>query len=80
MMNGDNEQLPAENATTYTILIEGVLDAAWSEWFDGMAISHGPDGTTAISGEVVDQAALHRVIRKLRDLGTPLVSVQRSEL
>jgi hypothetical protein len=49
----------------------------WADWFDGLTITPLPNGTTAISGPVVDQAALHGVLRKVRDLGVPLLSVTR---
>lgn len=63
----------------YTIVVAGVLDPSWSSWFDGMSVSHRDEETTVISGRVTDQAALHRVIRKIRDLGAILISLQRSE-
>ena len=62
----------------YEILVRGVLDARWSAWFDGLDVSGDPDaGTTTIAGPVVDQAALHGLLAKVRDLGLPLVSVRR---
>ena len=57
------------------IRLPGHLDARWSDWFDGLTLSHGADGTTLLSGPVVDQSALHGVLVKIRDLGVPLVSV-----
>jgi hypothetical protein len=59
----------------YEIRLQGHLDARWSAWFDGLNVSHGSDGTTVLTGAVIDQAALHSVLRKVRDLGLPLVSV-----
>jgi hypothetical protein len=59
----------------YEIRIKGHLDTRWAAWFDGLAIAHGSDGTTTIRGTVVDQAALHGLLQKTRDLGLPLVSV-----
>jgi hypothetical protein len=79
MKDRDSEPSASESASVYTLRIDGILDPIWSEWFDGMSVSHGDDGTTVVSGPVVDQAALHRVIRKLRDLGVTLISIQRSE-
>ncbi len=59
----------------YEIRLKGHLDARWAAWFDGLSLSHASDGTTVIHGPVVDQAALHGVLQKVRDLGLPLVSV-----
>jgi hypothetical protein len=62
----------------YEICVEGVLDPLWSAWFEGLRIS-GDDacGTTTISGQVTDQAALHGLLCKVRDLGLPLIAVRR---
>jgi hypothetical protein len=59
----------------YEIRVQGHLDARWATWFDGLAIAHGSDGTTIIHGPVADQAALHGLLQKIRDLGLPLISV-----
>jgi hypothetical protein len=59
----------------YEIRLKGHLDARWAAWFDGLAIARGSDGTTIIEGPVADQAALHGVPQKIRDLGLPLISV-----
>jgi hypothetical protein len=59
----------------YEILIDGHIGARWEAWFDGFAITSGPDGTTVLRGDVVDQAALHGLLQKLRDLGIPLRSL-----
>lgn len=77
MPDNDSEPIARASATEYTIRVEGVLDQTWSIWFDGMRISRGPGETTDISGPVADQAALHGVIRKIRDLGVCLISLQR---
>jgi hypothetical protein len=58
----------------YEICLRGRLDARWSAWFDGMTLTTG-DGTTTLTGPVVDQAALHGLLQQLRDLGLPLISV-----
>ncbi len=64
----------------YEIAVEGRLDRAhWSRWFDGMEVTPQPDGTTTLAGPVVDQAALHGLLAKVRDLGLVLLSVQRTE-
>ena len=57
------------------IRIRGHLDARWASWFDGLTLTQDPDGTTVIRGQVADQAALHGLIQKVRDIGLPLVSV-----
>ena len=62
--------------TVYQIRLSGHLDALWSDWFDGLAITWH-DGDTLLTGPVVDQAALHALIRRTRDLGLPLLSVNR---
>lgn len=64
-------------AGRYEIRLTGHLDAHWTAWFDGLTVSHESDGTTVISGQIVDQAALHGVLQRVRDLGLPLVSVTR---
>jgi hypothetical protein len=59
----------------YEIRFEGYLDDRWTDWFDGMSITLEEDGTTLLSGPVPDQPALYGLLRKVRDLGLPLVSV-----
>jgi hypothetical protein len=59
----------------YQIRVRGHLAASWAAWFDGMTLTDHDDGTTVISGTVADQSALHGLLRKLNDLGVPLVSV-----
>lgn len=66
-------------AERYEIRLMGQLDAHWAAWFDGLAVSHEGDGTTLISGPIADQAALHGLLQRVRDLGLPLVSVTRDE-
>ena len=66
-------------AGRYEIRLTGHLDAHWTAWFDGLSVSREADGTTAISGSVADQAALHGLLQRVRDLGLPLVSVVRLE-
>jgi hypothetical protein len=63
---------PAER---YEIRVAGHLAARWAVWFDGMTLTAHDDGTTVIDGAIADQAALHGLLRKLADLGLPLVSV-----
>jgi len=59
----------------YEIRLQGRLDARWAAWFDGLSLSTADDGTTALRGPIADQAALHGVLQKVRDLGLPLLSV-----
>ena len=61
----------------YHIRVQGELDAHWSDWFDGLAITPQAGGETQLSGRVADQAALHGLLAKIRDLGLPLLSVRR---
>lgn len=59
----------------YEIRVKGHLDGRWSEWFDGLQITNLENGEAMLSGDIVDQAALHGVLNKVRDLGLPLVAV-----
>ena len=63
----------------YEIRLQGHLDDRWAARFDGLSLTHERDGTTILSGPVVDQAALHGLLSKVRDLGLPLVSVNHVE-
>jgi len=62
-------------AGRYEIRLRGHLDARWAAWFDGLSLTQHSDGTTVIHGSVADQAALHGLLQKVRDIGLPLVSV-----
>lgn len=64
-------------AQQYEIRVDGHLGPRWAAWFDGLNLTNVDDGTAVISGPVADQAALHGLLSKLRDLGIPLVSVTR---
>jgi hypothetical protein len=59
----------------YEIRLQGRLDTRWTAWLDGLSLTHESDGTTVIHGSVVDQAALHGLLSKVRDLGLPLIAV-----
>jgi len=61
----------------YEIRIVGHLSQQWVDWFEGLTILLEEDGTTLLSGPVADQAALHGVLKKVRDLGMPLISVNQ---
>ena len=61
----------------YEIRVVGHLDSRWADWFEGLSFTHESDGTTILYGPVVDQAALHGLLRKVRDLGMPLISAIR---
>ena len=63
----------------YEIRIKGHLGAQWTDWFEGLTITLKDDDETLLTGSVIDQAALHGLIRKVRNLGMPLVSVNRVE-
>lgn len=65
---------PPTNIQFYQIRLKGYLDSQWATWFDGLTITL-ENGDTLLSGPVADQAALHGLLKKVRDLGMPLVSV-----
>ncbi|MBU4439053.1 MAG: hypothetical protein KJ779_05735 [Firmicutes bacterium] len=68
--------MPApDQPSVFQIRIKGHLGHQWIDWFDGMAITLEDDGNTLLTGPVVDQATLHGLIKKVRDLGMPLVSI-----
>lgn len=68
-----------DGPVVYRIRIKGCLDQAWSDWFGGLTVATDENGDTEVSGPVVDQAALHGLLRKVRDLGLPLLSVTCDE-
>ena len=67
----------SSDSSRYEIRIAGRLAPRWAAWFDGMTLTTAGDGTTVLAGPVADQAALHGVLARIRDLGLPLVSVTR---
>jgi hypothetical protein len=72
-------QTMSESPIIYQIRIEGHLGSQWTDWFNGLTITLEEDGHTLITGPVTDQAALHGLLKKVRDLGLPLVSVNPVE-
>ena len=69
--------LPVSGSEYYRIRIKGHLAAHWAEWFDGMTITRLDSGESLIEGPVIDQAALHGMLNHIRDLGLPLLAVDR---
>ncbi len=71
--------LNATGGYYYEIRVQGHLETHWETWFDGMTLAAKDNGETLLSGSIRDQAALHGVIDRLRDLGLPLLSVRQVE-
>jgi hypothetical protein len=63
----------------YEIRVNGVLDSGWSAWFDGLQVTSDQHGQTIIAGPIADQAALHGLLAKIRDLGLELLEVRRTD-
>jgi len=74
-----NPKTDPRQSTVYQIRIRGHLSDQWTGWFEGLAITLEEDGDTLLTGPVVDQAALFGLLKKVRDLGLPLVSINRLE-
>jgi hypothetical protein len=68
---------PDGPSTTYLIRIRGHLDPGWSAWLEGLTVTQDDDGTTWLTGQIVDQAALYGLLSRLRDLGATLLAVER---
>src|SRR5574339_635656 len=75
MVNERGAERDVGKPEVYQIRIRGHLSLQWMEWFDGLTITLEEDGNTLLSGPVIDQAALHGILKKVRDLGMPLLSV-----
>lgn len=63
----------------YEIKLKRHLNESWADWFDGMTFTHQDDGTTTLTGEMADQSALHGVLKRVRDLGLTLISVNKMD-
>ena len=75
MANGRNASTDPGEPLVYQIRIKGHLGPHWADWFEGLAITLEDNGETLLTGPLVDQAALHGLLRRARDLGIPLLSV-----
>ena len=76
MSGKDNSTSDLDQPKIYHIRIKGHLDSEWSDWFEGLTITMEEDGNTLLSGPVVDGAALHGLLKKVHDLGLPLLLVK----
>ncbi len=79
MSNKLNPKTDPSQPIVYQIKLKGHLGSQWTDWFDGLTITLEDNGDTLIAGPMVDQAALHGLLKKVRDLGAPLVSVNSVE-
>lgn len=79
MTNQQNPEKQPVQAPIYQIRVEGHLGSQWEEAFDGLTVTQEDSGTTLLTGPVIDQAALHGFLRRIRDLGMTIVSVVRVE-
>ena len=79
MSNEINSGSEKAQPLVYQIRIEGHLGREWADWFEGLTLTLEDNGDTLLTGPVVDQAALHGLLKKVRDLGMPLVSVNRGK-
>jgi hypothetical protein len=77
MANGFNARTDPGQPMVYQIRLEGHLGPQWADWFGGLSITLEDNGDTLLTGPVLDQAALHGLLRKVRDLGIPLISAIR---
>jgi len=79
MSENRNPKTDPDQFLVYQIRIEGHLGSQWADWFAGMTIVPEYNGDTLLTGLVIDQSALHGLLKKVRDLGVPLISVNRIE-
>ena len=81
VMSNELEPKPTPSQPViYQIRLKGHLGSQWTDWFESLTITLEKDGDTLLTGPVIDQAALHGLLKKIRDLGLPLVSVSPVEL
>jgi hypothetical protein len=78
-MTNEREATISPQPPIYQVTLKGQLGPEWADWFEGLAISQDEDGNTLLTGPVVDQAALHGLLKKIRDLGMILISVCPAE-
>jgi hypothetical protein len=74
------ERRDFDRQAVYQIRVKGHLDSKWSDWFDGLTITVQANHKTLLAGPVADQCALHGLLAKIRDLGLPLLSIERMEI
>jgi hypothetical protein len=79
MSNNPDPTTNPSQPVIYQIRIKGYLDSQWTDWFGGLTVTLEEDGDTLLTGPVIDQAALYGLLKKVRDLGLPLVSVSPVE-
>ncbi len=79
MSNKQNSKTGSSQPQVYQIRLKGHLGSQWTDWFEDLTITLEEDGHTLLTGPVVDQAALHGLLKKVRDLGLPLISVNPVE-
>jgi hypothetical protein len=77
MSNNLEPKTDLSQPMVYQIRIKGHLGCQWTDWFEGLTITLADNGDTLLTGPVVDQAALHGLLKKVRDLGMPLLSVNQ---
>jgi hypothetical protein len=75
MVNSNKQQTDIDPMWVYQIRLQGCLGLQWADWFDGLEMMLTDEGQTILTGPVADQAALHGLLKKVRDLGMPLLSV-----